>query len=112
LTSPLVVSTPGIHVLNVWMREDGFDLDKIVLSTNPGLNLTNAAAGVGPAESIKVSGPISVEHSGNDLILTWPSGGVLQAAPFAAGTYTNVTGASSPYPVSPTGPALFYRVKQ
>ena len=29
------VAAPGKHILNVWMREDGFILDKIVLSPDP-----------------------------------------------------------------------------
>ncbi len=29
------VSTTGSHTLNIWMREDGLYIDKIVLSTNP-----------------------------------------------------------------------------
>lgn len=29
------VATPGKHVLNVWMREDGFILDRIILSPDP-----------------------------------------------------------------------------
>jgi hypothetical protein len=41
------VSEPGIHTVNVWMREDGFELDKIVITTNPGLSIS----GMGPAES-------------------------------------------------------------
>jgi hypothetical protein len=35
--------------------------------------------------------------------------GALQAAPAVTGTYTNVAGATSPYPVSTTGDKLFYR---
>src|SRR5262249_14652695 len=45
--------------------------------------------------------------------LVWTgTGGTLQAAPNAAGTYTNVTGASSPYTIpTSSGPQLFYRLK-
>ncbi|UCD58273.1 MAG: hypothetical protein JSV16_03935, partial [Candidatus Hydrogenedentota bacterium] len=28
------VSTAGIHTFNIWMREDGFVIDKIVLTSN------------------------------------------------------------------------------
>jgi hypothetical protein len=35
--------------------------------------------------------------------------GPLQAAPFVIGTYTNVPGATSPYPVTTTGEKKFYR---
>jgi len=48
----LVVSTPGVHTINVWMREDGFSFDKIVLSRDAALNPT----GLGPAESPRDTG--------------------------------------------------------
>jgi hypothetical protein len=41
------VATAGLHTVNVWMREDGFVLDKIVLSTSSNY----APSGNGPAES-------------------------------------------------------------
>ena len=42
----LVVSTPGKHTLNIWMREDGIQIDKIVVSLDP-----TEPQGTGPAES-------------------------------------------------------------
>jgi len=41
------VSTAGKHVFNIWMREDGFVIDKIVLTTN----ISYAPVGSGTAES-------------------------------------------------------------
>src|SRR5262245_1307370 len=41
------VGTPGIHTVNVWMREDGAVVDRLLLSTNAGFIPT----GTGPAES-------------------------------------------------------------
>jgi hypothetical protein len=41
------VTTPGKHTLNIWMREDGAIVDKIVLTTNPDYQPT----GDGPPES-------------------------------------------------------------
>jgi hypothetical protein len=38
--------TAGIHTINVWAREDGFRLDKIVINTS-----STAPTGAGPAES-------------------------------------------------------------
>jgi hypothetical protein len=38
--------TAGIHTINVWGREDGFRLDKIVINTS-----STAPTGAGPAES-------------------------------------------------------------
>ncbi len=47
--STIVVPAPGLHTINVWMREDGFRLDKIVLSADSGYT----ASGFGPAESAR-----------------------------------------------------------
>jgi hypothetical protein len=46
---PATVSVPsaGLHRVSIWMQEDGTQLDKIVLSTNPAFQPT----GNGPAES-------------------------------------------------------------
>ncbi|MHC4396575.1 MAG: hypothetical protein ACYS1A_13060 [Planctomycetota bacterium] len=41
------VPSTGVHTVNIWMREDGFIADKIVLTTNSGYTPT----GDGPAES-------------------------------------------------------------
>jgi hypothetical protein len=30
----LVISTPGLHTLNLWMREDGFRVDRVLLTTD------------------------------------------------------------------------------
>jgi len=41
------VTTPGDHVFNLWMREDGTYVDKVVLTKNSGLTPT----GIGPGQS-------------------------------------------------------------
>jgi hypothetical protein len=41
------VAAAGEHTVNIWMREDGFIIDKIVITTNPNYVPT----GTGPAES-------------------------------------------------------------
>jgi len=43
----LVVSSAGVHTVNVWMREDGFSFDKLLLTTSSGLT----PSGAGPAQS-------------------------------------------------------------
>jgi hypothetical protein len=43
------VSSTGLHTVNVWMREDGFEIDKIVLTVNSSYTPT----GTGPAESAR-----------------------------------------------------------
>jgi PKD repeat protein len=44
----VTVTEPGEHVINVWMREDGTRMDKIILTTTPYLY----PSGDGPAETL------------------------------------------------------------
>ncbi len=103
----LVVSNIGPHVINVWMREDGFIFDKLLFTTNNAYTPT----GFGPAET--TAGPIVLTYSlaGTTLQLSWTGGGALQSAAEAAGPYTPVSGGGA----SPVGVPLnqvrrFYRV--
>lgn len=43
----IAITEPGLHTLNLWMREDGLRLDRIVLTTNASYNPNDN----GPAES-------------------------------------------------------------
>ncbi|MFZ2146712.1 MAG: LamG-like jellyroll fold domain-containing protein [Sedimentisphaerales bacterium] len=45
--SQIEITTRGLHVLNIWPREDGITVDKIILTTNPDYRPT----GIGPAQS-------------------------------------------------------------
>ena len=53
---------------------------------------------------------LGIQSSGGNIVLTWPSG-TLQLAPAVTGPYTNVTGASNPYTLAPSGAQQFFRVK-
>jgi len=75
------VTTSGVHIVSVWMREDGWKFDKIVLTTNPDYVPT----GDGPAESVrglpvKSFGPIPVDGAIDveEMTLEWsgPEGAV------------------------------------
>jgi len=63
------VSSPGIHTFNVWMREDGVLVDKIVLTTD--LNFT--PSGQGPGENMPtVAVPIAdvtVNEDADDMVV-------------------------------------------
>jgi hypothetical protein len=52
---------------------------------------------------------LNIAQVGTNVVLTWPVG-TLQQARTVNGTYTNVSGATSPYTNSPAGAASFYRV--
>jgi len=56
-TIGLNVATPGVRTFNVWMREDGAIVDKVILTTNASFTL--AGTDLGPAESGKRG---TVEH--------------------------------------------------
>jgi len=57
--------------------------------------------------------PLAIRREANSLVATWnaPSAGTakLQSATEINGTYTDVTGASNPYPVPVSGTMKFYR---
>ncbi len=58
------VTTTGSHTLNIWMREDGFRADKLLLTTDSGFVPT----GTGPAESSQSGGgnnPPTVTNPGD-----------------------------------------------
>ena len=48
----LSVTTPGLHTIHIWMREDGAKVDKLFLRTS---SSTTPPSGTGPAESARVS---------------------------------------------------------
>jgi len=84
--------------------------------TNAGLYsvvVSNAAGTVtSPAAVLNVGAALSPQHIGNGLQLTWPSPFVLQSAVSAAGPYSDLAGAASPYlhntAASPQG---FFRLR-
>jgi MYXO-CTERM domain-containing protein len=52
----LTVASAGIHTVNLWMREDGFIVDRILLTTNSAYTgVTNGGTMAGPAESAQVA---------------------------------------------------------
>ena len=72
------VNTPGLHVLNIWVREDGLIVDKILLTTNPNYTPT----GSGPPESwrgsrLKAHNPVPADgavHTETWVSLSWTPG--------------------------------------
>ena len=46
----LSITSAGIHTIHLWMREDGFEVDKILLTTSTS---STAPAVTGPAESVR-----------------------------------------------------------
>jgi hypothetical protein len=84
------ITTPGKHTLNIWMREDGAIVDKIVLTTNPDYQPT----GEGPPESKRglpvlatnpspAAGATDVPH---DTLLAWNASAFAQTHDVYFGT--------------------------
>jgi hypothetical protein len=78
------VTTPGLHTINIWMREDGFQADKILLTTSAAFT----PSGAGPAESARGSSCTSSASCNDNSPCTVDScvTGLCQYTPAAAGT--------------------------
>ncbi len=72
------VPTPGTHTVNVWMREDGFVFDKLMLTTTATYTPTNTR----PAESPRTPPPAPVAAMSPSTV----------SAPAASGTTAPTTG--------------------
>ncbi len=72
------VTQAGMHTINVWMREDGQIVDKILVTTNE----TFTPSGVGPAESPRVGDPLPPT-----IVITSPAAD----QQFAAGSTVAIT---------------------
>jgi len=70
--SQIEITTTGVHTLNIYQREDGLTVDKIVLTTNPDYTPT----GIGPEESwrgLRLKAYNPVPDDGAMLEDTWVS---------------------------------------
>ncbi len=77
---------------------------KVYLATFSGrLDVYGLLAPAGPVR-------VTVQWQGKQVRLSWPAG-TLQSAGQVTGPYTNITTATSPYTLSPTNAAQFFRVK-
>ncbi len=64
------VASAGLHFLHIWMREDGFIADKILLTLNPDFTPTD----VGPAESLRQSWDAGTDFSNSNPSNGWEYG--------------------------------------
>jgi len=107
----LTVAGSGWHVVNLWMREDGFVCDKFLLTTNAAY----VPSGLGPAENLGiVSTPIvlTITQITGGVKVSWTGGvGVLQQSDNLGSPFANVAGATnSPVIITPAASHKFYRV--
>jgi hypothetical protein len=111
------VPSAGVHTFNVWMREDGFRLDKIILT--PDANYT--PEGMGPEDTRVTGDPGPIEgprftgiaRDGNNIVIQWEGGGTLQSVETITGIWQDVAGAAGgSYSAPPTGAQRYYRLRQ
>jgi hypothetical protein len=106
-TYPITVGPFYIDDLGVWKRAlTSLEAESIYLAGSAGISFT----GAGPTNSVPPTPTIAL-LPGHQLSLTW-STGTLQGTTNLTGTWTNVTGATSPYTNSPTGAEQFFRIEQ
>jgi hypothetical protein len=55
---------------------------------------------------------VTISQTGGNLTITFSGSKLQQSATLAAGSWTDVTGATSPYPVPKNAPAMFFRAVQ
>lgn len=89
----IVVTNAGEHTINIWMREDGFVLDKLLITSDPAFTPTD----LGPAESSSGGGGplptlLASKNASGVWIITYT--GTLVSSPEVNGTYTPVAGAT------------------
>jgi hypothetical protein len=105
----LEVPSVGTHTVNFWMREDGFLMDKIILTTDAAFTPT----GTGPAESEQSGGTPTLSISRNGATVTVTYTGTLVSSPTLTGTYNAVAGASGGSYVIPAGTTMqFYKAQR
>jgi Concanavalin A-like lectin/glucanases superfamily/Chitobiase/beta-hexosaminidase C-terminal domain len=90
------VSTAGAHTVNVWMRESGTVVDRVVLTKNATFNPSTINGGLGPVES-GTAGP-TVESP-----MISPNGGVF-TDPVNVSLSTGTAGAAIHYTVDGSNP--------
>jgi hypothetical protein len=104
------VPTAGVHTVNLFMREDGFLADKIILTTDVAFTPT----GQGPAESQQDGGNrpnLSVSHNGSAVTITYT--GTLVSSTTVNGTYSAVAGATGGTYTVPAGSGtVFFQALQ
>ncbi|MBI4663332.1 MAG: hypothetical protein HY735_31410 [Verrucomicrobia bacterium] len=112
--STIEVPTTGLHTVNIWMREDGFALDKVIITSDPNYSPT----GTGPADSRVAPPPTGeapkfsgIRREGNDIVVEWSGPGTLESADAVSGPWTPST-AASPFKTALAGAAKFYRLRR
>ncbi len=101
-SASLSITAPGTYTLNVWMREDGFRLDRILLTTNRGYR----PSGSGPAESSRAGAAATATPTSTATASYTPSHTATAAvAPATATASLTATFTATLAPATPTSTA-------
>lgn len=99
----------GDNLLAVQVHQSGGSSSDMVFGAELIVTIPPDLGGGGPGPA-PVFGATTL--AGDKVVFSWTGGGVLQTSTRPDGGWTDVAGASSPYTVSPTDPARFYRVRK
>jgi hypothetical protein len=109
------VNTAGVHTINIWMREDGQIVDKLLITTDPNFNPNLIASGLGPPESARVGQPKlnAPTVSGGNVTISWSGAGTLeQSDSLSSPNWAPAPSQANPQTVPATGGSRFYRIRQ
>ena len=103
------VPSAGNHTLNIWMREDGVVLDRVLLTTDSAY----VPSSNGPAEAGRsIVAPVITLRSlkaGNSLTLSWDGAGALQGSTTVTGVW-NMVSTNSPVTTNTASGSSFFRL--
>jgi len=109
------VNTVGVHTINIWMREDGQIVDKLLITTDPNFDPNLIASGLGPPESARVGQPKlnAPILSGGGVTISWTGTGTLeQSDSLSPPNWTTAPSQANPQTVPAAGGSRFYRIRQ
>ena len=103
------VASAGIHTFNIWMREDGTIIDRVLLTSDAAFVPT----GTGPAEAGRsIVAPVITLRSvssGNNLTLSWDGAGALQGSTTVTGVW-NLVSTNSPVTTNTASGSSYFRL--
>lgn len=75
LPATIDITSTGEHHFNLFMREDGFIADKILITTSESYVPTELGPPESPREQVVVQPTLDVQKSGASLVISWPKDG-------------------------------------
>jgi len=110
------ITTPGEHQINFWMREDGFIVDRILLTTNPDYRPGDPLTENGPAESKRADAVViepavlKIKLTGGGVEVSWTGNGTLQSTDVLGGAFGPAPNQANPQTIGAPSGAKYFRV--